>query len=86
MKVKFGFRVFMEIKFKSCESIAFSFMHSGEVQIVGVNRPDEVPEFGVFCDTYSFDHCAFFGIVAHGNSSSCVRFRCCFESWKGPIC
>ena len=73
MKVKFGFRVSTEITSKILvECIALSFMHSGEVQILRDNRPEEVPEFAVFCDIHGSDIAAFSGIVAHGDSSSLV--------------
>ena len=73
MKVKFGFRVSMEITSKILlECTALFFMHSVEVQILRDNRPEEVPEFAVFCDTYRSDLCAFSGIVAHGTSTTLV--------------
>ena len=54
------------------ECSALSFMHCGEVQLLHDNRPEEVPEFAVFCDTYCSDLCAFPGLVVHGNSTTLV--------------
>ena len=73
MKVKFGFTVTTEITSKILlECSAVSFMHSGEVQLIRDNRPEEVPEFAVFCNIHCSDLGAFPGIVAHGNSTTLV--------------
>ena len=47
-------------------------MHSGEVQTLRDNRPEEVPEFSVYCDTHRSDIVAFSGIVAQGDNTKLI--------------
>ena len=47
-------------------------MHFGEVQTLRDNRPEEVLEFSVYCDTYRSDIAAVSGLVAHGDSTRFV--------------
>ena len=47
-------------------------MHSGEVQTLRDNRPEEVLEFSVYCDTHRLDIAAFSGIVAQGDSTRLI--------------
>ena len=41
-------------------------MHSGEVQTLRDNHPEEVLAFSVYCDIFRADVAAFSGIVAQG--------------------